>query len=305
MFNLSGVIMSELNPTNVLSATPQTGQINRRALLKGVGIAGASALAGGILAGCGGNNDSSSGTMTDQNILNFALNLEYLEAEYYLRAARGTSLAAGDIGSGAGTVTGGRKVTFTTPAYAAYAEEIAAHEEAHVKFLRAQLGSAAVSRPKINFTDAFNTAAAAAGIGPAFDPFADEISFLIGAFVFEDVGVTAYSGAAASIHSSAILTAAAGILGTEAYHAGLIRGIIFNVGGAAVNATNKISNLRATLGGGKDSGVGNTSKSTIVPVDSNALTYHRSTTEVLNIVYGNTSATPGLFFPNGLNGNIK
>lgn len=296
--------MSENSTLSNFPAVPLSGQFDRRTLLRGVGIAGASALAGGILAGCGGSNDSS-GTSTDQNILNFALNLEYMEAEYYLRAARGTSLATPDIGSTPGTVTGGRKVTFTTPAFAAYAEEIAAHEEAHVKFLRAQLGSAAVSRPKINFTDAFNTAAAAAGIGATFDPFADEVSFLIGAFVFEDVGVTAYSGAAGSISSTAVLTAAANILGTEAYHAGLIRGLIFSIGGAAANATDKISNLRATLGGGKDNGVGTTTSSTIVPVDNNALTYHRSTGEVINIVYGNTSKTPGLFFPNGLNGNIK
>lgn len=241
--------------------------------------------------------------VTDTDILNFALNLEYLEAEYYLRAATGSGLSDADSGSNAGTVTGGQMVTFATPAIKQYALEIANDELAHVRFLRKQLGSAAVSRPAIDLSGSFNAAASAAGIGPSFNPFADENSFLLGAFVFEDVGVTAYHGAAGLISSTAILGAAAAIMAVEAYHAAEVRTLIAQLGGAYVDAANKISALRASAGGGAETTIAG---NTIVAADSNSIAYDRSTDQVLHIVY--LSATAGTkkggFFPNGLNGTV-
>jgi Ferritin-like domain len=78
------------------------------------------------------------------------------------------------------------------------AKEIANDEIAHVKFLRAALGDAAVPCPKMDITTAFNAAAKAAlniTTDPGFSPYANDITFLHGAFIFEDVGVTAYLGA--------------------------------------------------------------------------------------------------------------
>lgn len=295
-----------------------TTELDRRQLLRLGGMTGLGLFAGGLLAGCGGSDGSSGvitgGGTTDQNVLNFALNLEYLEAEYYLRGTTGTGLSAGDSGTNPGAVTGGRQVNFSTAAFQQYAHEIAEDELAHVRFLRSALGGAAVTRPAINFTDAFNAAASAAGIGSAFDPFADEVSFLIGAFVFEDVGVTAYRGGARLISNKDFLSAAAGILGTEAYHAGTVRTLLNGLNNSTVNdATTKISNLRAQVGGGKDEpivGGGATdpsNASNIVPTDANGIAFERTTREVLNIVYldATGSAHTGGFFPNGLNGAVR
>ena len=88
--------------------------VSRRKFLAGAGSLGATA----IVAGCSDNGivnvptpASPSTTYTDADILNFALNLEYLEAEFYLRAATGSGLASADttgVGS-LGTVTVGQR----------------------------------------------------------------------------------------------------------------------------------------------------------------------------------------------------
>ena len=285
-----------------------TEDLSRRKFLAGAGMTAAVA----ATAGCGGSDHTMTNptptptpTITDADILNFALNLEYLEAEFYLRAVTGSGLSSADTGASAGDVTGGMAVSFTTPAIQQYAQEIANHEQEHVRFLRKALGSAAVSRPTIDLTGSFNAAAMAAGIGPSFNPFADENSFLVGAFVFEDVGVTAYHGAAGLLSDKNNLAAAAGILATEAYHAGTIRTLISQLGDPYLGYANKISALRATAGGGAETTLDG---SHIVAADSNSISYDRTTDQVLHIVYLNPTAgvaSKGGFFPNGLNGTIK
>ena len=212
--------------------------------------ASASVAAGGLamLAGCSNENNSlptatptptpttTASQQQDLDVLNFALNLEYVEAQFYVRAVYGTGLPDSVLtGVGTqGTVTGGRQVNFTDPVVAQYAREIAADEAAHVNFLRKNLGTSAVPQTAINIdggaNGAFTAAARAAGIVSAtgtFDPYANDDAFLLGAFIFEDVGVTAYKGASPLITNKTYLEAAAGILAVEAYHAGLIRTILY------------------------------------------------------------------------------
>lgn len=312
---------TENAPTEVQIEAPvdavQPISLKRRGLLANAGVGAAGLMTVGALSAAGiaaSTVPAQAQTVSDADIVNFALNLEYLEAEFYLRAVTGQGLAAGDTtGTGTlGTVTGGSAVPFKTAQYASLAAAITIDEQAHVKFLRAALGSSAVARPAINFTQAFTTLAIGAGLivpGQTFNPFADEISFLLGAFVFEDVGVTAYGGAAALLTSKSILSYAASILAVEAYHAGAIRANLYNIGGG--KAVQAISNLRGSLstaagGFSGDAGIlkANGVDIALVPVDDQAQTYRRTTTQVLNIVYGGGAASNNLFFPNKMNGLI-
>lgn len=293
-----------------------TSEVSRRNLFRhaGTGLAGAAALSalstGGVMLG---STQAHAATITDADIFNFALNLEYLEAEFYLLAATGAGLAAGDVtGTGTpGAVTGGGLVPFKSAAIASYAQRIAVDEQAHVRFIRDVLGSAAVARPAINLSTSFTTLAVAAGLiapGQTFNPFADDVSFLLGSYIFEDVGVTAYAGAARYISNKDYLEAAGGILAVEAYHSGAIRTLLSDLGAGA--ATNAISNLRAALAGANDDQgtllqtTGYTNAYNFVTNDSNGLAYRRTTAQVLNIVYGGGAASNYLFFPNKLNGTI-
>ncbi|QNE21374.1 ferritin-like domain-containing protein [Kribbella qitaiheensis] len=289
--------------------------VDRRRFLRSAGVAGIGVAGAGLLttstasAALGLHHDTAK--PSDGAVLNFALNLEYLEAEFYLRAVRGYGLPASEIyGRGRpGGVRGGRKVKFQSKIVKAYAQEIAADELAHVKFLRGALGAAAVARPCIDIDAAFSAAATAAGLikpGQKFDAYANENNFLLAAYVFEDVGVTAYKGAAPLITNKTYLEAAAGILAVEAYHAANIRTTLVARGLQTPSVA--ISNARDSLDGRSDLDQGTIfhGKTNIVPTDANGIAFSRSAGQVLNIVYLNPkSVTKGGFFPNGVNGAIN
>ena len=278
-------------------------------------------------------------TPTDNDILNFALNLEYLEANFYSYAVTGAPIPLSMTdGSGTfGAATGGRAVIFNDPIVQRYAQEIYQDELAHVSFLRNTLGATArVAQPAIDVgiapNGAFSNAARAAGIITAatdvFDPYASAENFLLGAFIFEDVGVTAYKGASPLITNKTYLEAAAGILAVEAYHASVVRTVLYRKGvgtpasgttpavaaqPALITNAGKISDARDSLDGSADldQGIAATAgtfgqQSNIVPTDAtNSLAFSRTAGQVLNIVYLSSNAvTMGGFFPNGVNGTL-
>jgi hypothetical protein len=254
---------------------------NRRSFVKKLGLASAAL---GVAA-TGAKAQAPAG-ITDADVLNFALNLEYLEAEFYTYATTGKgidSLGFTITGSGtAGATTGGSLVTFTDPTVAAIAAELAADEQIHVALLQeaiSDLGGTAISKPAINL--------AALGFG-----FGSQAEFLTLARIFEDVGVTAYAGAAGLLTNPVILGYASRILAVEAEHVGNIRLLV---------AQNKIA---TTALDGAD----------IIPpptgtkyfsVDSNALVETRTPQQVLLLTYGAANATSGGFYPSGVNGLVN
>ncbi|MEA2396748.1 MAG: hypothetical protein QOK25_304 [Thermoleophilaceae bacterium] len=122
----------------------------------------------------------------DVDILNFALTLEYLEADFY---KKGQSL---------GLSGGVMKL----------AKEFGDAESQHVAALTQtiqKLGGKPVAKPTFVF------------------PIKDEKSFLKLAQTLEDTGVSAYNGAAPQIQSKEVLGAAGSIVQIEARHAAAIR----------------------------------------------------------------------------------
>jgi hypothetical protein len=302
------------------------------------------------LTGCGGSpavvtpNPPPVTGFTDADILNFALNLEYLEAQFYLYAATGAGLQSADTTAGSaspyqtvGTVTLGNAaaVPGLTSAQQEILNEIAFEEQAHVRFLRSALGANAVPMPDIDLSF-FGPLAVAATITTeatgenAFNPFSSFDYFLVGAFIFEDVGVTAYSGAAPLISAAGVtagyLTAAAGILAVEAYHAGYVRTSLTGRAIAAgsedaypyLGAANLVEDLRATLTVGNSAAPSTagsvetlltlptdlTTPSSIVAADpTHAVGFARTVNQVHHIVYGSPTVgvKSGGFFPSGTN----
>ncbi len=249
--------------------------------------------------------------LTDAPVLNFALNLEYLEAEYYLRGVNGTGLSDDMLGPKPAEVTGGRQVSFRTPYIREFMAEIAEDERNHVRFIRKAIKGKLLiekSRPAIDFTGAFQAVGRAAGLGDNFDPFVDEESFLLGAFLFEDVGVSAYAGAAKRIASDMKLEAAAGILAVEAYHAGMIRAQIAEMGPAMIEKANAITRTRDALDGDVVAEAPVTpGRLSISNTDENGIAFPREVQQVLNIAYGTPgkNVKRGGFFPRGFNGVVR
>ena len=264
---------------------------------------GTTALAGLALAGITKAASAQTTTLTDADYLNFALNLEYLEATFYSYVVTGGDIPSSSTGGGpAPTGAPGATPTFQTQQIADMFAEIYYDELSHVNDLRAALGSSAVARPQLNL-GALGTVATA--------------NYITFARLFEDVGVTAYAGAATDL-TGTNLQYAAQILAVEGFHAGAIRLIAIQQGAAYIpTAVIPADNLDVPPydpGSISAAENGPTAKGSFfatagaAPPDKTlaGLAYARTTSQVLAIVYANdaTGTTKGGFYPDGMNGNI-
>lgn len=171
----------------------------RRSFLKAMGVGGSVLLLPGVFAACG--DDGSMMTMpesvtldfsSDFGVLNYAYALEQLEAAFYIQVVA-------SFYSGA------------TADEQAVLADLRDHEVAHRDFFAAALGSNAI-----------------AGLSPNFSAvdFSSRTSVLQTAMTFEDLGVTAYNGAAAYLSNADFLTVAGKIVSVEARHASVIRTLL-------------------------------------------------------------------------------
>jgi hypothetical protein len=122
----------------------------------------------------------------DVDILNFALTLEYLEADFYAHKGKTVGLS-GEAKSLAALIAG--------------------HEQEHVDALVKAIkgaGGTPIKKPTFVF------------------PVSDQASFLKLAYVLENTGVGAYNGAGPSLKTPAYLAAAGSIVQVEARHAAAI-----------------------------------------------------------------------------------
>ena len=158
----------------------------RAAFLKRAAIGTGGLVAGGALLSPG--TAMARSDKLDYRILNFALTLEYLEAEFYKQAVDNGKLS-GDV--------------------LAFAKLVGGHEKTHVSALRGALKRAKqnpVAKPSFDFGDTVT----------------DQTKFLETSYVLENEGVQAYLGQAGRIKSGAYLAVAASIVTIEARHAAAV-----------------------------------------------------------------------------------
>ncbi len=270
-------------------------RVSRRNFLAGAGmsVGAAGAL---VIAGCGSNSSTTAttttpvttapaaGAPTELDVLNFALNLEYLEATFYLYITTGNGLSTADMGTSPGAVTGGAKVAFTDPNVTALAQQLAADEQAHVEFIRSLItgaGGTPVGMPALNLA--------------ALGTVNSDATFLAMARQLETVGTSAYEGGIQYFVSDLTgLAYAATIHDTEGQHEGALRQFCIAKGitSAAVDA----SDIAVSGASGP-----------VFNTDMNGLNAVRTPSQVLQIVYGaagQTGVSKGGFYPNGMNGTI-
>jgi hypothetical protein len=227
-----------------------------------------------------GEQTVSAAAFSDMDILNFALNLEYLGAEFYCVSTWGVTLASLGVITSAdesGPTTGGNMVpNFGASPQATIAAAIRSDEIAHVKLLRSILGSAAVKKPAINLD----------AKGTSF--FSSVNGWLELARQFEDVDLSAYLGTATMLSSSTNLATAGQLLATESQHEGALRWSC--VQNAVTSPALDAHDVAPT-------------PSTLFDVNSQGLSLPRTPAQVLNLVYAGGNCSGG-FFPNGMNGGI-
>ncbi|KAI3696579.1 hypothetical protein L6452_28965 [Arctium lappa] len=263
---------------------------------------------------------------SDQDLIEFPLNLEFLEAEYFLYGALGCGLdhIQPNLTDGGPPPIGARKANLS-PLIRDIITQFGYQEVGHIRAIKSTIPG--FSRPLLNLSaQSFATVinnAFGKPLYPLFDPYANDINYLISSYIIPYVGLTGYVGANPNLQSPIAKMLVAGLLGVEAGQDAVLRCLLYEratqivspYGITVSDFTNKISELRNKLGraGLKDEGLivppylGAEGKieGNILSGDTNSLSYGRTPEEILRIVYGSgKEQVPGGFYPHGANGTI-
>eukprot|EP00897_Mesotaenium_endlicherianum_P003871 jgi/Mesen1/3511/ME000197S02530 len=265
----------------------------------------------------------------DTDYFQLALNLEYLEAEFYFFAAYGYGLDGykPSYNGGGPPPVGGQKGNLSAP-IRGVAEMLALQEAGHIRIIREYLGSKSVARPQIDIsiTNWNKLVSTALGfkLSTPFNPYQDDLHFLIAAFALPYVGLTAYVGTNPNLVTVPGKQLLAGVLGVEGGQDAMLRTLLWtHINDKVVPYTQTVDLITARITALRDILDGNSrledepiivsppmgaegrTKTNILAANGDSLSYARNGEETLRIVYSTGDAhKPGGFFPKGANGNI-
>jgi len=254
---------------------------------------------------------------TDEDLLLFLLNTECLEADFDSWAAFGVPLDPTLSLNGPPAIGHPRKANLSATIQP-IAEEIARDEAGHVRLIREVLPNAPPC-PQLDFTgfqgffnSAFNTT------NVTWDPFADDLHFLLSTFTLEEVGASGDKGAALFMTNKTLLDAVTGLAGSAAYQSAIDRLLLWERQTEIVNSPAPfnvpVSAFFAALSARRDAVDGPVIDDqplifdggiNLVPTDGNGLTLSRTPQQVLAIATNGSPNGRGGFFPNGVQGRIN
>eukprot|EP01018_Ginkgo_biloba_P017432 Gb_32514 [translate_table: standard] len=265
-------------------------------------------------------------TEGDADLFDFALNIEYFEAEFFLGSLyeEGLDKFAPQLTGGGPPPRGLQKANLDSRTRDIVLQ-FALQEVGHIRIIRETVEG--IPRPLLDlgvrawakfFDQAFGY-----HLNPPFNPYANSVNYVLAMYCIPYMGLTAYVGGNPNITSMAGRRLWAGLLGVESGQDAVIRYWLYERSNEKVypysftvaEVTEKISNLRNCLGktGIVDEGVivpkelgaeGRVSGN-ILSADPNSLSYSRTPAQTLRVLYatGNESI-PGGFYPLGANGRI-
>lgn len=263
----------------------------------------------------------------DADILNFALNVEYFECEFFMGALYGAGLDkfAPHL-TGGGPPPIGLEIANLDPPTRDIVLQFGLQEIGHIRAIQETVKDP-IPRPQLDLGvkawAKFFEEALGYRLSPPFNPYANSVNYVIAMYCIPYVGLTGYVGGNPNITSHTAKRLVAGLLGVEAGQDAVIRYWLYERGHLQVypytitvaEMTGKISNLRNCLGKTgivdegvivpKELGAEGRVNGNILSADTNSLAYIRTPGEVLRVLYGTgNESIPGGFYPLGANGRI-